>query len=479
MITAAVPAAGGSRNPQQRLARHYIDRLRLANHAFLRGGENVNYALSLFDQDRAQIEHWQAWAAARASYDADARRLCSAFPDAGSDLLALRQDPQVRLAWLKTALSGAQRLKDRQAEIAHLLALSSTHTVLGDYEQAITTAQGALTLARQLDRSPEVARALYLLGEIMRLQGNLAAARAASEQSLATYQTLGDERGLLVCMHNLGRIYRSEGDYAAARAQYERCNALLGQGGNEHIAMEVVNSLGVVAWVQGDHALARECFERSLQISRNLDDRRFIANELHNLGTLASAVGDYARARIDVRDSLTIHRELGDRSGIAYNLKSLGALARRQGEYNSARAYLDECLALRREMGESIMLILTLLERCELALDEDNRDDARAILAEAAELAGETQSAPATLDLLRPAARLWIKMGRGRQAAEWVGLVSAHPATEADTRAAIQTLIPALETVLDADALAQAVERGRVLDLDTIVDEILSVLHSG
>src|SRR5262245_42380046 len=120
-----------------RLARHYLDKLRATNDTYRRGNESMVFALAAFDQEWSQIKHWQAWVNGRASIDDEAKSLSSAYAEAGTDLLALRQDPRERLVWLDTALVSARETGNRRAEIQHLIAMGEAHESLSAYEAAI------------------------------------------------------------------------------------------------------------------------------------------------------------------------------------------------------------------------------------------------------------------------------------------------------------------------------------------------------
>ena len=67
---------------QERLARHYLNIARTASSLFQEG--SVGPGLALFDLEWTHIQAGQAWAAGRAGENAEAMRLCSDFPSAGS-----------------------------------------------------------------------------------------------------------------------------------------------------------------------------------------------------------------------------------------------------------------------------------------------------------------------------------------------------------------------------------------------------------
>ena len=71
-----------------------------------------------------------------------------------------------------------------------------------------------------------IANALNNLGNVRKAQGDLAAARAMHEESLAIRQELGDRQGIAISLGNLGNVLLDLGDYAQARRLHVEALAL-------------------------------------------------------------------------------------------------------------------------------------------------------------------------------------------------------------------------------------------------------------
>src|SRR5205085_1600583 len=99
---------------------HYLLLLWTAKDLYKKGGEAITDGLTLFDNERVNIEAGQAWAAARFTGDEQAARLCNEFPNAGAYVLNLRQHPRDEIRWLEAALHAARKLNDRKREGVHL-----------------------------------------------------------------------------------------------------------------------------------------------------------------------------------------------------------------------------------------------------------------------------------------------------------------------------------------------------------------------
>ncbi len=158
---------------QYRLAQHYLDKLRAAQRIYSQGNESAVDALTMFDREREQVEHYQAWASAHMRHDVKATALCSEYVRASPDILKSRLLSQEYFAWLETALEAARLLGDRRAEAAHLLEMCETSGNISQDPRAFDYAQQALEIARQINDQQLVAQALNTCGEAIRYQESL------------------------------------------------------------------------------------------------------------------------------------------------------------------------------------------------------------------------------------------------------------------------------------------------------------------
>ena len=108
---------------------------------------------------------------------------------------------------------------------------------------------------------------------------------------------LGDRRGLARALHNAAEALRLQGQLARARATSEE--ALSIRRGIDDPASVATSLFGVgqVAAAQGDLASARRLLAEGLEMDRRLDRRRPMAYGLYHLAEIALMQGDLALAR--------------------------------------------------------------------------------------------------------------------------------------------------------------------------------------
>lgn len=181
---------------------------------------------------------------------------------------------------------------------------------------------------------PTAPRAASLLGsgQLALAQGDYAAARALSQESVDLYRSLGDERGACEALLVAGFATRVQEEYDAARALL--AEALMISRATEHsfVTAATLHHLGIIeAETQGNYATARRLLEESLATYRALGLQRFIALVLFSLGDAVRADKEYSRARDLFREGLAAMLEVGEKPGIAGALDSFAHLATDEG----------------------------------------------------------------------------------------------------------------------------------------------------
>jgi tetratricopeptide (TPR) repeat protein len=180
---------------------------------------------------------------------------------------------------------------------------------------------------------------------------------------------------------------------------------------------------------------------------------------------------EYGRVKQYLEESLVIFREIGDRSGVATCLNSLGEGFRRQGRYKEAVRYYEESLAIERELGFDGPAQLNNLGHAYIGLGED--DTAWECLHEALRVSLANRYVLIAMEGLVGVAWLWTKAGQQVQAAELLGLVLGHSALNEEIKYYAEPVLAMVREALPANELEAALERGKALDLEQVVAEIL------
>lgn len=195
---------------------------------------------------------------------------------------------------------------------------------------------------------------------------------------------------------------------------------------------------------------------------------------LETRGRIAYLAGDYQEAQKLLQEGLTIARSAHNQSGIVVISNHLAYVYLAQGAYTAAQRSFAESLAHGQEFnfGRRVTRSLVGLGLAACYLEEINA--ARSYFSQALETARENGNDLETLYVINGIAELLMTEGREAQALELLAYVHQHPTADWEVRVKAAQLLNRLESTLSSEMVAQAGQRAKALDLDTIIDSLLT-----
>ena len=460
-----------------RLARYYLDKLSAAETAYQHGHEHSRYALALFDQEWPHIKQWRDWSAAFVDAQNEITALCQAYPLAGAEILLLRQHPQEHLEWLEAGLTAARRRHNRQAEMEYLHLLGNLHKHLGAFNRARDCTEQALALARQADNPLYICTTLITLGNVFYCQDEYERAKVAFEQALDMIEKLGVKPEKGAALNGLGNVAWSQSDYERAYEYFARFLEIAEAHGQPPDICLALRNLCLVTKSLGDVRAATIYANRSVELCRAVGNQRQLCENLTLLGDLASAQGNLSEARDYYMQSIATSRHNCHISEQASALNRLGNLLCRLGEFPASLECLEQSLSLSTQIGERWFIALALMNTAEVFRVMGATDRACRKLCDGLEIASTIQSSAIQIKYVLEAALVWHDQNRNQQAAVWLGLVQLHLSQlTAEQRCQYDQLQRTLEIALGQESFTSALERGKTLDLGSVIQEILSSL---
>jgi predicted ATPase/DNA-binding SARP family transcriptional activator len=223
------------------------------------------------------------------------------------------------LEWLEAALAhhqdAAPDVQTKALRAAGVLAMG-----LNEYARARGRLEQALEVAHQHGLTYDRAAALTNLGLVLREQGELEAASAYLEQSVALQRQMDDPRPVKFPLIVLAELYGRLGNITQAGALYEEC----------------------------------------LRLNRELGDAEGTANALYGMGWVANARGDARGARRWCDDAMELYTTLHHQFGLGWCYYLLGDIARDQGDDAEALLQYRRCLSLWMEREDMVSAALAL-----------------------------------------------------------------------------------------------------------------------
>jgi len=368
------------------------------------------------------------------------------YERAGEGALAARWLQRVAEdAWLTGGLREAAHACERAlallpeaetaARAALLVRLCECRGRLGDLAGAQRDLTAGLHLAREAGDGRLAVYALCMLSQLAYAAGKPGEMQPPAEEALALARAAGDQESEALALLRLGvAVGRPGGDSALARQCLEDSLALHRCLGNTVQVIRCLNNLGEHHRWQGDLDAAAGCYQEAIALSRQSGYRTGLCVPSFNLGEVMTARNDPAAAMRCYQEGLAVSEEIGYRANIPFCLGGLGHSALAMGDLEAARGYLL------RALSEAV----------------------------------ETRSLSRGLYVLVGFARMKAMCGDRVRAAEWVGLTLSRPSRDLDEQQRAEALLAELRQTLPADELEAALERGKSLDLQAVVDELMA-----
>jgi len=223
-----------------------------------------------------------------------------------------------------------------------------------------------------------------------------------------------------------------------------------------------------------------ESTKEMLKVATGLDDKWLLAFSYFTTSMAELIQENFGQARQLAETNLELCEEIGDVIGSTQPLIVLGHAAFARGEYQAARGYYLRCLEISGEAGFHYSIQTASKYMCKVALSLSNIAESKKYLLQSLTITREIGFIRDIVNLLYEFARLRVAQGNFEGAAELLALVIDHPASdlyrmlEGRIRDSARELLSKIKHDLPAEVFNAALERGRNLDLDGLIDDILA-----
>ena len=242
-------------------------------------------------------------------------------------------------------------LVNENEKLEILLELGQVYELIGKWEEATNHYQELLDLAETLNNEASVAKARTVMADLLRKQGAYQDASQLLMLARASFDSIGDKKGVGETLRIAGTLAAQQGDFEAAKMIYQQSLEIQRALDAKGIIAALLSNLGIVARYEGNYDVAQQLNEEALELRRQVTDQRAISISLNNLGNLALDQGDFAAAQRHMEEALEIMRKIGDTSSTAITLNNLGNVLRDQGEFKVARKFYNEGLEINATLG--------------------------------------------------------------------------------------------------------------------------------
>jgi len=239
------------------------------------------------------------------------------------------------------------------------------------------------------------------------------------------------------------------------------------------------DSLAVNAYFLYRYTEEIQAIDKMVEIARALDDPWLLAFTLFAQGMAALVQEDFARARQLAEKNLDLYEKVGDVIGSTTPLIVLGHASLALGELEEAREFYLRCLQVSQETGFYYATQTASKYLCKVALSLGKVAEAERYLVQSLRITKEIGFVRDLVNLLYEYARLQVARGNLEGAVELLEMVIRHPAShlyrmlEGRIRDSARELLAELEAGLPSEGYSAALERGRELELDPVILDLV------
>jgi tetratricopeptide (TPR) repeat protein len=235
----------------------------------------------------------------------------------------------------------------------------------------------------------------------------------------------------------------------------------------------------VNAYFLGRYDEFSEGAQATLEITDELNDQWLSAYILYGASMDALRANNYEEAERYAVKNLAMIEEIGDEFGSIPPMIALGHVALAREAYEDANDHYLRCLEVSEEIGHYFGIQTACKYLGKVAIIMGDAAKAEGYLVRSLILTKEIGFVRDMINLLCEFARLQVAEDQFEQAVELLALVIQHPSSqsprifEGPIRESAEELLAQLEDELPTETIAAAVERGRALDLDEVVGDLL------
>jgi tetratricopeptide (TPR) repeat protein len=177
------------------------------------------------------------------------------------------------------------------------------------FERSILALRQAAELFRQLNDRVECGTALSLLGQVLALSGDTAAAADALAEARLLLEPGAGRRRLGNCAMGFGMLHTAVGSWSGARREYELARTLFEAVGATRLAMAALYNLADAMWTQGALDAAIDAKREALDLARHEGNWDLVGFAFGGLAGMLTQRGYLEDALVMAREAVPLCRE--------------------------------------------------------------------------------------------------------------------------------------------------------------------------
>lgn len=230
------------------------------------------------------------------------------------------------------------------AWLEHDLAIPDAEA--GDLEPSLTHLRNSLTMFQEISDLAGQARCCSSLSHVLERKGLIDEAVASAEQALSLSQQIDDQTVEGISYLALGTLYNRRGDHLRAERSFNRSLALAHGTSNLRSLAKRFQIAGQSYEAAGLYDQAIDSLSRSLEVFSQISDGNTQAESHLSLAAIYRSRGDLTTATAQAETGLRLARTYGNKQREGQLLTELGKLAQAAGDLSQAESLWHQAATL-------------------------------------------------------------------------------------------------------------------------------------
>jgi len=243
-----------------------------------------------------------------------------------------------------------------QKEVANIyLCLGFNDFEVGRHQSAEENYRIAQSIANALEGAEQIiGDANLTLGILATMRGDFQTALSHHEQSVQSYESVGDERGLSQAYYNMGRLYVDTKEWTSAGESYQRSLEYARKSSDLHLMGHIHLSTTELALQLSDLALAQASCMQAVKVFGRLGSQAQLSEAYKYAGRIQHRKQAWAKAERLFQQSIQLAKECKSSLNEAEAHYEYGLMLLDQSDPDQARIQFNEALNLFTELGAQV-----------------------------------------------------------------------------------------------------------------------------
>jgi signal transduction histidine kinase/Tfp pilus assembly protein PilF len=224
-------------------------------------------------------------------------------------------------------------------------------------DASMLSARRTLDLSNKLKYKQGVAKALFLIAQDFKVQGNFDSAMSCWQKSLEISETINLKTNLVDVYNNLGGIAQIRSNPQEAFSFFFKAREYSLQC-NQYKLGNVLYNIGLVYTDLNDDRKALEYFQQSVKSG----DTYGRLNSLKSIGVCCKKLKEYDRALDYLQQALDLAKLAGFKTDASQVLNNMAGVYREKGDYKESLYYCNEALNISNSVGAKVLQAEQLME---------------------------------------------------------------------------------------------------------------------